>query len=240
VTDTRTRWSSDPYPDFNAEVNSSIAFSGLTVDYLTRRKATVLMKLASSILGASNIKSLDVGCGIANIHRFLGGSLGRLYGVDVSQDAVDRAARANPSVSYKVYGGSRLPFDDSFFDFCYSICVLHHVAPANWLNFLLEMHRVTKTSGLVAIIEHNPLNPLTLSAVNRCSFDHDAVLLRGSRVKSLLGRVGFEDVRCRYMLFTPFRGSWAERLDDFFWFLPAGAQYLVSARKPDPSKPPQE
>ena len=239
MTETRTRWSSDSYPDFDAEVNDSIAFSGLTVDYLTRRKATVLIKLASSFPDAPDIKSLDVGCGIGNIHRFLGDLLGRLYGVDVAQDAVDRATRANPSVSYKVYGGSRLPFDDSFFDFCYSICVLHHIAPANWLNFMLEIHRVTKTSGLVAIIEHNPLNPLTLLAVNRCSFDHDAVLLRSGMVMNLLKQVGFEDVNCRYMLFAPFRGSWAERLDDFLGFLPAGAQYLVSARKPDPSKPAQ-
>jgi ubiquinone/menaquinone biosynthesis C-methylase UbiE len=237
MTDTRTRWSSDPYPNFNAEVNDSIAFSGLTVEYLTHRKARVLVSLTSSLPSSLGIKSLDVGCGIGNIHPLFGDRLGRLYGVDVAQGALDKAARANPSVCYKVYSGSRLPFDDSFFDFCYSICVLHHIAPAKWLDFMREIHRVTKTSGLVAIIEHNPFNPLTLLAVNRCSFDRDAVLLKSGMVKHLLNQAGFEELNCRYMLFTPFRGSWAERLDDFLGFLPVGAQYLVSARKTDPHRP---
>ena len=49
-------------------------------------------------------------------------------------------------------------------------------------GFVADMVRVTRPGGLVCVIEHNPLNPLTRLAVNRCPFDADAVLLRSGQL----------------------------------------------------------
>ncbi len=42
---------------------------------------------------------------------------------------------------------------------------------------LRELHRITRQGGLIAVFEHNPLNPLTVHAVNTCSFDANAKLI---------------------------------------------------------------
>jgi hypothetical protein len=66
-----------------------------------------------------------------------------------------------------------------------SFCVLHHVPPTQWVGFLCEMRRVVRPDGLVCLIEHDPLNPLTKLVVARCEFDRDAVLLRAGRARAL-------------------------------------------------------
>ena len=54
------------------------------------------------------------------------------------------------------------------------------------------MRRVVRPGGLVCVIEHNPLNPLTRSlAVSRCEFDSDAVLLGASTTRKLMAAGGF-------------------------------------------------
>jgi hypothetical protein len=57
---------------------------------------------------------------------------------------------------------------------------------------IAEMARVTRPGGMVAIIEHNPLNPVTRHIVSRCPFDRDAVLLRCGTGARLLAGAGLE------------------------------------------------
>ena len=62
-----------------------------------------------------------------------------------------------------------------------AICVLHHVPMSNRFKLVNEMVRVARPQGIVAIFEHNPLNPLTRHAVNSCELDKDAILLPPTR-----------------------------------------------------------
>ncbi|WP_325143930.1 class I SAM-dependent methyltransferase [Dokdonella sp.] len=175
---------------------------------------------------------LDIGCGIGISHPLMAPHVGSLAGTDVSGEAIETARAANPDVDYRIYDGERLPYDDASFDFSSTVCVMHHVPPAQWSTFVAEAFRVTKPEGLFAVYEHNPINPMTRWAVWRCPFDHDAVLLRARRTQALLREAGFEIVVRRYLFFVPIDRSWARRFDKLLRWLPLGAQYVVCGRRP--------
>ena len=102
----------------------------------------------------------------------------RLAGVDVAAGMVERARRRNPWAEYRHYAaGDPIPYDDGSFDVCFTICVLHHVAAERRPALVEEMKRVCRPGGLVAVFEHNPLNPLTRKAVRDCEFDRGVKLL---------------------------------------------------------------
>ena len=158
----------------------------------------------------------------------------RLTGIDVAVATIEQARAEHRQVNYDVYDGARLPYADGAFDTAYTICVMHHVPPRQWRVFMEEMRRVVRLGGLVAVIEHNPLNPLTSWLVSACPFDRNAVLLRASKLKGLMRDVGFGEIYHRYILFTPFDAHPFKRLDRALGWLPLGAQYLAVGRKIPP------
>jgi hypothetical protein len=91
------------------------------------------------------------------------------------------------------------------------------------------MRRVVRSGGLVCLIEHNPLNPLTRLAVARCEFDRDAVLLHAGRTRALMADAGLHDIRSDYFLLLPSAAPVARRLERGLSRLPLGAQYIASA-----------
>lgn len=229
------RWSKESYPDrYREDVNRSIGFSGLGMDMFARGKVDDMLDLVreESSIPPVEAACLDIGCGIGISHPLVIDRVGSLAGADVSADAIDVAREANAEVDYRVQHGESLPFDSEMFDFCSTVCVMHHVPPVQWTGFVAEAWRVTKPGGLFAVYEHNPINPMTRWAVWRCPFDHDAVLLRSGKVRDLLRDQGFEIVTSRYLFFVPFDRPWARKFDRLLKWLPLGAQYVVCGRRP--------
>jgi ubiquinone/menaquinone biosynthesis C-methylase UbiE len=143
---------------------------------------------------------------------------------------IERARRQNPGVAYHVGDALSLPFEDETFDAVSAITVLHHIAPDCWDNCLREMRRVTRRGGLAIVFEHNPFNPLTRVAVNRCDFDDDAVLLSSRKTKRLIQAAGFHVVEDRHILLTPWRNRLVLALERTAGQFPLGAQYYVAGR----------
>ena len=110
----------------------------------------------------------------------------------------------------------------------FTVCVVHHVAPPERPAFFAELARVVRPGGLVAVVEHNPLNPLTRLAVARCEFDEDAVLARPREVSRRLREAGLRDADAAHFLFFPWRWHRVERL---LRRVPFGAQFYVTATK---------
>ena len=215
---------------YSNAVSDAIAFTGLTVDFFTRVKAGYILELAEAhFADPSRIAALDVGCGVGNYHKIVRPAVGSLSGVDVSAASVERARANKLDVAYEVYDGMRLPYADNSFDLVFTICVIHHVPTGAWDNFASEMHRVVKPGGLALVFEHNPLNPLTMRAVNNCPFDADAVLLRSGRTVELLTKAGFRDVDARFILSIPAVTRSLRRIDRLVSKVPFGAQYYVAA-----------
>jgi SAM-dependent methyltransferase len=195
-------------------------------------KAEILVEVLNRTIGdTSQARLLDVGCGNGDLDRYLIPHVAQLHGIDLSAEMVAHATRANPGGRYVTYDGGRLPFDDASFELAFAVCVLHHVPPADWSAFVAELTRVVRPGGVVAVLEHNPLNPLTRLVVSRCCFDADAVLLRMRTAMSVFRRQELTDVSGSYVLFLPWRGRALRRLERSLDRLPLGAQYIVFARR---------
>ncbi len=211
------------------EVNRSIAFMGLKVDFATKVKAGFLLDLLARHFGdPAKVRLLDIGCGTGGSHPLIKDKLASLCATDVSAASVAQAASTNTGIDYRAYDGTRLPYDDNQFDAAMTICVMHHVPPPQWPGFAAEMKRIVRPGGLALVFEHNPLNPLTRRAVSNCEFDADAVLLGQRRTRALLAGAGFADVRSRAILSIPSFGPRTRALDFALGRLSLGAQYVAS------------
>ncbi len=217
---------------YRDKVQDSIAFAGKSHEFFMKVKVDYLLEAVRGHLGnRSRKKVLDVGCGVGLTDELLVGSFGEVHGVDISQEVIDQAKKDHPAIRYKVYDGRRLPYADGRFDVTFAICVLRHVPPDFYNGFVKEMFRVTRPGGLVAIFEHNPVNPLTLRAVNHCPMDDEAILLRRWKVGRLMERRASRLLEKRYILFAPFEGPFFRWLDRRLGWLPLGAQYMITAIK---------
>jgi SAM-dependent methyltransferase len=225
----------DDYSDaYRNAVEESISFSGADLDFFTEAKADALLELVRDRIGEPTRASfLDVGCGPGETDRLLKGRVGRLAGVDVSPRMVEHARRCNPWAEYRHFEeGEPIPFDDESFDVCFVICVLHHVHLDQRKVLIGEMRRVCRPGGLVAVFEHNPLNPLTRRAVSGCEFDRDAELLSRRRALKLLRAAGLPRPEGRYIVFFPRESRLLRGIERRLGWLPLGAQYAAFAQRP--------
>jgi SAM-dependent methyltransferase len=212
--------------NYQEAIEKSIGFMGQRHDFYTQVKADVLLRLADTNPSAQTVQLLDIGCGHGLIHPYLEKRFA-ITGTDVAGEVLELAKRANPGVNYQQYSGTKLPFVDASFDMTLAICVMHHVPPAAWHNFLAEMRRVLRPSGMAVIIEHNPWNPMTRYVVTHNELDEGVTMLSGPRSRRLLACAGFARVSDDYILFTPFALKPFRRLDRLLKWCPLGAQYIA-------------
>lgn len=217
---------------YESEINDAIAFAGMEHTFFIDVKREHLVRLAAQHFGdVSRLDVLDLGCGLGAYHAGLENVFQELHGVDVSARSVELAAQKHPFVHYASFEGTQMPYPDDRFDVIFTICVMHHVPPAQWEGFVAEIKRVLKPSGIALVFEHNPYNPATRYIVKSCPIDKDAVLLAPGKLRRLFGDAGFRDVRTRSILSVPPKGALLAGLDSFLGTLPFGAQYYLGATK---------
>jgi SAM-dependent methyltransferase len=218
---------------YNRTVDDSISFSGLKHDFFMQAKVAPLARLIAErglTGGDGKVRALDIGCGVGALHPYVRPLFPSLHGCDISTESIARAREENPWVSYTAYSAPTLPYADGSFDLAFAVCVAHHVPPENWPGFFLEMRRVVRPGGAIAVIEHNPHNPLTRLAVLRCPFDEDAVLISGRKARRLLEAAGLTEIAHHHFLMFPFANAVAQKVEGWFSSIPLGAQYMCSGR----------
>ncbi len=227
----------DAYRDtYSDDIDQSLAFSGKSQDFFTKVKADHILKILEQEFKSQNhkpLKVLDVGCGHGLIHPYIKQQEKvqiDLTGIDVAASVIDLARQENPGITYDTYDGIKLPYEDNSFSCAYTICVMHHVPPEQWADFLQEMQRVVEPGGLVLVFEHNPLNPVTRNIVNNCPLDENAVLLKASSLQKLFERTSLIAIQKKFILFTPFAHGLFRRFDSVLGWLPLGAQYYILGR----------
>lgn len=175
---------------------------------------------------------LDFGSGIGNSIPQFSRSFpeAELTCADVSQRSLDLAARCFPGMASSLrIEGDRLPAADRSFDLAFSACVFHHIPHEEHLGWLRQLHRVIRPGGFLSVFEHNPLNPLTMYAVNTCPFDANARLIRAGQLAKRLRAAGWVQPRVRFHLFFPRVLAALRPIERRLSWIPFGAQYSVTA-----------
>lgn len=220
--------------DYDDRIGDALAFAGQSHDFYLRVKADHFADAVNASYGDNRVEVLDVGCGHGLMHRHMlerkDVRLG-ITGIDTAATVIEEAKRLNPGVSYSAYDGKHLPYADHSFDIATATCVMHHVPPAQWSEFMRQMYRVVRPGGKVIIYEHNPFNPATQWIVNSCPIDADAVLLRSGVLKRLMSQAGLSAIAREFIIFAPIDRPLFRYIDRALWWLPLGAQYAVSGTR---------
>lgn len=222
--------------EYHALHSANIRVSGESPEYFAEYK----IKDVAEAVGRDRrpdeepLTILDFGSGIggsiAHFRSFFPAA--RLICLDVSQKCLDLARRRFPErADFVQFDGATIPFDDQSVDLAFAACVFHHIDEAEHARLLSELNRVLKPQGRLFVFEHNPLNPLTVHAVNTCPFDENAKLIRGGAMKTRLRLARFADVALRYRLFFPGALAGLRPLERFLAAVPFGAQYYVVGSK---------
>jgi SAM-dependent methyltransferase len=213
---------------------ANIAITGEEPEYFADYKMRDFRShLLRSGLPATGVY-LDFGSGTgASIAPFMAHLPGAsLICADVSAASLEQArAKHGDSVRYELLGEAS-GAETSPVDGAFANCVFHHIPPPEHADALAWLHRRLKPGGLLMVYEHNPFNPLTVRAVRNCPLDENAVLIRAARWRALLRGSGFGDVRIDYRVFFPAALKWLRPLENRLRWLPLGAQYCVTARRP--------
>src|ERR1019366_1842931 len=123
----------------------------------------------------------------------------QLSAADVSQRSLEVAEGRFPGMAAGLrIANQRIPIEDDAFAIAFSACVFHHIPHEEHVHWLRELLRVTRVGGMLTIFEHNPLNPLTVRAVNTCPFDENARLIRAKDFVKRFRASGWKEVKAEY------------------------------------------
>lgn len=220
----------DQYADGYLRMHKvNIAASGEDPEYFAAYKVA---EVARCLDGRQIESILDFGSGIGGsmpyFRQYFPGA--ELICADVSGRSLEVAMSRFPGLGRPLLiPHERIDLPDSSMDLVFTACVFHHVQEREHVHWLGELRRVTRPGGYFALFEHNPLNPLTVHAVNTCPFDVNARLQRAGRLRRVMLAAGWNDVVIRYHVFFPRALAFARPLERVLSWLPLGAQYSIMA-----------
>ena len=215
--------------------NSADQFIAVKVRWLLRQEKG----LRDGDSKGGSLRLLDYGCGAGDLMRVLTelGARGLFTGCDVSAGMLAEAdkrwpRRLGPPPALAPQDGAHTRFADSQFDVATISAVLHHVPMVERPAVYAELGRVLKPGGRLYVFEHNPRNWLVRHVIARTPIDENAILLDAREVQDGLLGSGRYELETDYLMFTPPGIAWLRFVDRALAWLPLGAQYVVTARKP--------
>lgn len=224
----------DAYAEDYADMHRrNIAVTGEDPDFFAAYKVADAARWARRL--ANPVRDiLDFGCGIGNSVPWF-----RQHFPRSALTCADVSAKSIACAQERFVGPERyveiqedcLPLEADGFDLAFTACVFHHIDAAAHVLWLAQLHRVVRRGGHLVLFEHNPLNPLTVHAVNTCPFDEGVTLIRAGTMKARLRQAGWRVRACRYRLFFPRALAFLRPLERGLGWLPLGAQYVVVAEK---------
>jgi SAM-dependent methyltransferase len=219
---------------YDQQHRNVLGITGEEPEYFAEYKIKLLAEFATKS-GLQARRMIDFGSGTGNsiphVRHYLPDA--RLTSADVSRQSLDLAERRFPGMAESLLiEGERIPEEHAVFDVAFSACVFHHIDHDEHVHWLRELRRVARPNGLLAIFEHNPLNPLTVRAVNACPFDENARLIYSGQLARRMKAAGWVRPHIRYHLFVPRLLSALRPFERALTAIPFGAQYSVVARNP--------
>lgn len=219
---------------YREQHRANVAITGEPPEYFAEYKVADLAKLVAARRQSCR-GIFDFGCGIGNsipfFRRWFAAS--QLRCGDVSERSMALARRRFPGAERFVAIGDGIPLADASQDVVFSACVFHHIPHPEHAYWLKELYRVTRPGGLLAIYEHNPLNPLTLHAVRTCPLDANARLIGAGQLARRAEEAGWREPGIAYKVFFPASLAVLRAAEPRLEWLPLGAQYRMTARRPE-------
>ena len=212
---------------------ANITITGEGPEYFAEYKVADLAMLVQS-RGVAAAHILDFGSGIGNSVPFFRKYFGQsqLHCADVSTRSIEIARSRFPGKEQYVQVVENISLPTCSQDVVFSACVFHHIPHKEHRHWLAELLRVTRPGGVLAIYEHNPLNPLTVHAVNTCPLDVNARLIRAATLSKHAADAGWEGCRVAYKFFFPSVLKSLRPLEPHLSWLGLGAQYRMEAWRP--------
>lgn len=214
--------------------NENIAITGESSEYFVRYKHDHFLRLHPGLTAQNGKCIVDYGCGIGRLAVLLAESCSNstVIGVDPSSECIKAAQiKCRPNLRFVHDPQTGLPLDEGSADFVILANVLHHVQLDDRHAFVGKLERLLRPGGQLVIYEHNPYNPLTCMAVERCVFDKNAVLTSLRATKRLLLAADMSISRSGYIVFFPKVLKVLRRFEPGLVFFPLGAQYFIIGEK---------
>lgn len=218
----------DHYADTYKRIHTeNIRVTGEDSEYFALYKARYIARRIGPRFSG---RILDYGCGVGMIANFLRQAL-PLAGVDGFDPSDASLAQVDSDTRAQGTFTSDWTQIGRHYDLIVVTNVMHHVPPAERQEVISRLRDHLLPNGMLIIVEHNPLNPLTRWAVANCAFDDDAVLLPAAETSGYVSRSGLESVRRDFIVFFPRLLAWLRPLEPFLSWCPAGAQYVLIAQR---------
>lgn len=209
----------------------SIKLSGESVDYFARYKIEDSRRWADK-RAVQVRRILDFGSGIGNSLQPMREQFpdAEIICLDVSEESLELSRTTHcEKVDFRTYDGCNLPGDLGSFDLIFTACVFHHIPREAHILLLRQLRERLSPGGFFILFEHNPWNPLTRHAVNKCPFDENAVLISAPEMRRRFKLAGFTQTRVNFRVFFPGPLAALRILESALVRLPIGAQYFIAA-----------
>lgn len=167
------------------EFNYEKKISGIKDDFSVEIfKPRVSRSLPDELIKSKG-KILDIGCGAGDYTGIIKQCAPKLkvYGVDISKEAVKRARKDFANIKFSVGSAYKLPFPARFFDVVVMKCVLEHLEDT--AKALAEVRRVLVPGGLFYSITPLEGDKFVLSSSKRLSWKFQGHFQRFSRTSIL-------------------------------------------------------
>ena len=197
------------------------------VNYFYSYKVKLIYNLTEK---KKNINILDFGCGTGTSLKIISKYFKscELWGYDESKESIKKIKKKKNS--FKLTSNLKnIPLKK--FDLIFISMVFHHIDKKNHQKILSYCKNFLKSTGVIYIFEHNPLNPVTNYVFKNNLIDENAEMISSKKLisKSLAAKLRIVDLK--YTLFFPKQLNFLRFLEKYLFWLPFGAQYLLTLKK---------
>lgn len=219
--------------EYLATHKANLALTGEEPDYFARYKIVEVARRLRALAIAPE-RVLDFGCGIGNSAPHLREAFpaAQITAVDVSEKSLAVARSRFPGAAdFVAYApGDAPPAPAAGYDLIFSACVFHHIEAEEHEAILRQLRDRLAPGGVMAIFEHNPVNPVSRYIVATCPFDENAVLIPAAEFARRQRQAGFARVSVTYTGFFPGALRALRPLEPLMAKIPFGAQYYTLAQ----------
>ncbi len=136
------------------------------VKFLNRfiKKKKSIIENVQLLNSKQKLRGLDFGCGIGRLTILLHEFDIEGHGIDISKNAITEANNLAYNFGYNLenflhtYNGEKIPYEDNYFDFTISDCVMDSMPFELAKKIIKEIERVTKKYFFVSLISSNSMD----------------------------------------------------------------------------------